>query len=286
MILPTLEPIRDEDLPEFCRFLRENLSRERSVEEWAKAFAQDWCPSKPNNGFLIRHQGRIVGGIGAIYAERSVRGRLERFCNITSWCVLDAFRAQSVRLAMAVAAQPGFHFTDLTPTEVVSKTLQFLKFKPMNERHAIWPNLPWPLARLGGIRVLSDPAQIGLLLGPDDAKAYRDHRHLPWLRHLAVGVTDAWCYVVWKRTRLKGITGAVIIALSDAELFLRYRMALGSYLLVHHGLLYTRVESRLLPRLPALSIELLGYRSKVFRSDTLTAADMSNLYSELVALDL
>jgi len=286
MILPTLEPIRDEDLPEFCRFLRENLSRERSVEEWAKAFAQDWCPSKPNNGFLIRHQGRIVGGIGAIYAERSVRGRLERFCNITSWCVLDAFRPQSVRLAMAVAAQPGFHFTDLTPTEVVSKTLQFLKFKPMNERHAIWPNLPWPLVRLGGIRVLSDPAQIGRLLAPDDAKAYRDHRHLPWLRHLAVGVTDAWCYVVWKRTRLKGITGAVIIALSDAELFLRYRMALGSYLLVHHGLLYTRVESRLLPRLPALSIELLGYRSKVFRSDTLTAADMSNLYSELVALDL
>ncbi|TMH10007.1 MAG: hypothetical protein E6H68_17445 [Betaproteobacteria bacterium] len=286
MILPTLEPIRDEDLPEFCRFLHENLSRERSVEEWAKAFAQHWCPSKPNNGFLIRHQGRIVGGIGAIYAERSVRGRLERFCNITSWCVLDAFRAQSVRLAMAVAAQPGFHFTDLTPTEVVSKTLQFLKFKPMNERHTILPNLPWPLVRLGGIRVLSDPAQIGLLLGPDDAKAYRDHRHLPWLRHLAVGVTDAWCYVVWKRTRLKGITGAVIIALSDAELFLRYRMALGSYLLVHHGLLYTRVESRLLPRLPALSIELLGYRSKVFRSDTLTAADMSNLYSELVALDL
>jgi hypothetical protein len=286
MILPTLEPIRDEDLPEFCRFLRENLSRARSAEEWAKAFAQDWCPSKPNNGFLIRHQGRIVGGIGAIYAERPVRGRLERFCNITSWCVLDAFRAQSMRLAMAVAAQPGFHFTDLTPTEVVSKTLQFLKFKPMNERHAIWPNLPWPLVRLGGIRVLSDPAEIGRLLAPDDAKAYRDHRHLPWLRHLAVGLTDAWCYVVWKRTRLKGITGAIIIALSDAELFLRYRMALGSYLLVHHGLLYTRVESRLLPRLPTLCIELSGYRSKVFRSDTLTAADMSNLYSELVALDL
>ncbi|HWZ71931.1 MAG TPA: hypothetical protein VN326_10720 [Casimicrobiaceae bacterium] len=286
MILPTLEPIRDEDLPEFCRFLCENLSRQRSAEEWAKAFAQDWYPDKPNNGFLLRHQGRIVGGIGAIYAERPVRGRLERFCNITSWCVLDAFRAQSMRLAMAVAAQPGFHFTDLTPTDVVSKTLQFLKFKPMNERHAIWPNLPWPLVRLGGTRVLGDPAEIGRLLAPDDAKAYRDHCHLPWLRHLAVGLTDAWCYVVWKRTRLKGITGAMIIALSDAELFLRYRLALDSYLLVHYGLLYTRVESRLLPRLPTLGIELSGYRSKVFKSDTLAAADMSNLYSELVALDL
>src|SRR3984893_15859979 len=157
MILPTLEPIRDEDLPEFCRFLRETLSRERSAEEWAKAFAQNWCPSKPNNGFAIRHEGRIVGGIGAIYAEGSVRGQTERFCNITSWCVLDAFRAQSMRLAMAVTTQSGFHFTDLTPTEVVSKTLQFLKFKPMNERQAIWPNVPWPFAGLAGVRVLTDP---------------------------------------------------------------------------------------------------------------------------------
>jgi hypothetical protein len=286
MTLPTLEPIRDENLPAFCEFLVENLSHERSAEAWAKAFTQDWCPGKPNNGFLIRHEGRIVGGVGAIYAERPVRGRAERFCNITSWCVLGAFRAQSMRLAMAVTEQPGFHFTDLTPTEVVSKTLQFLKFKPMNERHAIGPNLPWPFARLGGIRVETDPEQIGRLLAPDAAKAYRDHRHLPWLRHLAVGRADAWCHVVWKRTRLKGITGAFIIALSQPELFLRYRLALGSYLLVHHGLSYTRVESRLLPRLPTLCIELSGYRNKVFKSETLTAADMSNLYSELVALDL
>jgi hypothetical protein len=286
MSLPTLEPIRDEDLPGFCRFLCENLSRERSAEEWAKAFTQDWCSSKPNNGFMIRDRGRIVGGIGAIYAERTVRGRSERFCNITSWCVLDAFRAQSMRLAMALTAQPGFHFTDLTPTDVVSKTLQFLKFKPMNERHAVLLNVPWPLIRLGGMRVVSDSAQIGRLLTPDDAKAYRDHCHLPWLKHLAVGGTGAWCHMVWKRTRLKGILGAVVIALSDPEVFLRYRVALGSYLLVHHGLSYTRVESRLLPRLPVLCVELSGYRNKVFKSDTLTAADMSNLYSELAALDL
>ena len=286
MTLPTVEPIRDEDLSRFCTFLSENLSRDRSAAEWTKAFTQSWYPGKPNNGFLIRHEGHIVGGIGAIYAERPVRGRLERFCNITSWCVLDAFRAQSMRLAMALTGQPGFHFTDLTPTEVVSKTLQFLKFKPMNERQAIWPNLPRPFAAWAGARVVSDPEEISRVLTVDDARAYRDHRHLPWLEHLAVGRMDAWCYVVWKRTRIRGVVGARILALSDPEAFLRYHGALGSHLLVHHGLLYTRVESRLLPRLPRLRVELSGYRNKVFKSDTLTAADMSNLYSELVALDL
>jgi hypothetical protein len=286
MTLPTVEPIRNEDLAGFCTFLSENLSRERSAEEWAKAFTQGWYPGKPNNGFLIRHEGRIVGGIGAIYAERRVRGRPERFCNITSWCVLDAFRAQSMRLAMALTGQPGFHFTDLTPTEVVSKTLQFLKFKPMNERQAIWPNLPRPFAALAGVRVVTVPEEVTRVLAPDDARTYRDHRHLRWLEHLAVGRMGRWCYVVWKRTQTRGVTGARILALSDPETFLRYHGALGSHLLVHHGLLYTRVESRLLPRLPHLRIELSGYRSKVFKSDTLSAADMSNLYSELVALDL
>jgi hypothetical protein len=286
MALPTLEPIGDDDLPEFCRFLTENLSAERTPEAWAQAFRQTWCPNKPNNGFLLRQDGRIVGGIGAIYAERVVRGRPERFCNITSWCVLDEFRTQSGRLAMAVVSQPGFHFTDLTPTEVVAKTLQFFKFKPMDERHIVWPNLPWPVARLAGIRVVADADRIGALLRPDDAKAYDDHRHLPWLRHLAVGRCGAWCHVVWRTTRLKGVRGAMVLAFSDAELFLRCRSALASHLLLRHGLPYTRVEARLLPRVPKPSLELAGYRNKVYRSETLGQADISNLYSELVALDL
>jgi hypothetical protein len=286
VISATIAPIRDDDLPEFCRFLFEHLSRDRSPDAWAKAFTQNWCPDKPNNGFLLRHEQRIVGGIGAIYAVRQIRGRRERFCNITSWCVLDEFRSQSMRLAMALTSQPGLHYTDLTPTQIVSRTLQFLKFRPMDERQAIWPNLPWPLAALAGTRITTDPRQIAEALSPDDARAYEDHRHLPWLAHAALGTREASCYVVWKRTAWKSIQGARILALSDAELFLRRRFAFGSHLLVRHGLLYTRIEARLLPRLPRWCMERTGYRHKVFRSDTLAASDMSNLYTELVALDL
>ena len=86
---PTLEPIRDPDLNDFCQFLVENLSQQRTAKEWARAFLQDWGVEKPNNGFLLRDEGRIVGGIGAIYAERQLRGNLERFCNITSCTIYD-----------------------------------------------------------------------------------------------------------------------------------------------------------------------------------------------------
>jgi len=285
MALPSIEPIQDSDLLPFCQFLTENLSSARTAEQWASAFQQNWGVEKPNNGFLLRDGGVIVGGIGAIYAERIIRGQPERFCNITSWCVLEAYRAQSMRLAMAVVSQPGFHFTDLTPTEVVSKTLQFLKFKPMNERNALWPNFPWPFSIVSRVRVITDADAIAEVLPPDAAKVFQDHRHLSWLRHVAVGRPGAFCYVAWKPNQLKGVDGALILGFSDAELFLRYRHVLGSHWF-GQGCFYTRVESRLLPTVPALALELAGYRNKVFCSDTLQAADISNFYSELVALDL
>jgi hypothetical protein len=108
---------------------------------------------------------------------------------------------------------------------------------------------------------------------------FRDHRQLPWLRHVAMGPGHSatgnrppehprpWC---WR---------------SATQPFLRYRLPLGGHLL-WQGCLYTRVESRLLPRVPSLAKELAGFRNKVFRSDTLTEADISNLYTEIVALDL
>ena len=286
MSQPTIEPITDSDLPDFCRFLTLNLSSERTVDEWASAFRQNWGIEKPNNGFMLRAGDQIVGGIGAIYAERLVHGKPERFCNITSWCVLDEYRAQSMRLAMAVVSQPGFHFTDLTPTEVVSRTLQFLKFRPMNERHAVWPNLPWPFSRLAGVRVITDPDAIEQALSAEDARGYLDHRHLPWLNHLAVGRPGNFCYVVYKKNRLKGLPGAFVLGFSNPEKFMKYRHALGNHFLFRNGLVYTRVESRLLTRIPRPGIELAGFRNKVFRSDTLAEADISNLYTEIVALDL
>jgi hypothetical protein len=286
MSQPELEPIRDSDLEEFCRFLVKNLSRERTAAEWARAFQQNWGVEKPNNGFLLRSEGKIVGGIGAIYAKRMIRGKPEQFCNITSWCVLEQYRSQSMRLAIALTSQPDFHFTDLTPTEVVSKTLQFLKFRPMNERQAVWPNIPWPLAAASGVRTVTDGNAIAGVLSDEDRRLYEDHRHLDWLNHLAIGRPGDYCYVVYKKCRLRGLPGAYVLAFSDPERFLGYRLALGSHLLLRRGLLFTRTESRLLHRIPRPGIEISGFRNKVFRSDSLTESDMSNFYTEMVALKI
>ncbi len=291
MALPKLEPIRDEDLPAFCAFLHANLNPSHPADVWADAFRQDWGVDKPNNGFLIREEsgpnaGNIVGGIGAIYGAYPVRGKLEQFCNITSWMVLDAYRTQSMRLAMAVISQPGFHYTDLSPTAVVEQSLKFLKFKPMNAARTVLFNLPAPQQRLIGAGVTADPVRLEAVLDAASLKVYRDHKHFPWLRFLAVGKGKARSLVIYKRATLKNLPSAEIIGFTNPEVFLRYLPVLGCHFLLS-GMVTTRVESRLLPGKPAWPHTVLtGYRNRVFRSDTLGEADIQNLYSEYVALDL
>jgi hypothetical protein len=281
---PSIEPIRDGDLGEFCAFLNEHLNPAISASRWADAFRQPWGVASPNNGYLMRDKGaRIVGGIGAIYAERMIRDRPERFCNITSWCVLEPYRAHSLRLAMAVVSQPGYHFTDLTPTPVAAGSLRFLKFKEMDGRSTVMFNLPtWSR----GVCVLSDQDEIERALAPEDARVFRDHRQLPWLLHAAAGRPGAFCHVAYTRGVLKRWPCAVVLYASAPALFLRYRGALGRHLLMRHGMVSTRIETRFLPRRPALSAQVVGYHHGMYRSDTLGESDISNLYSELAALDL
>lgn len=287
MALPKLEPIRDEDLPAFCAFLHAHLNPSHPADVWADAFRQNWGVDKPNNGFMIRDDaGNIVGGIGAIYGAYPVRGKREQFCNITSWMVLDAYRTQSMRLAMAVISQPGFHYTDLSPTAVVEQSLKFLKFKPMNEARTVLFNLPAPQQRLTGAGVVCNPARIERLLDEASLRVYRDHKHFPWLRFLVIGKGTQRSLVIYKRATLKHLPSAEIIGFTNPEIFLNYLPLLGCHFLLR-GMATTRVETRLLPGKPAWPhTELKGYRNRVFRSDTLVEGDIQNLYSEYVALDL
>ncbi len=287
MPMPALMPIQDVDLKEFCEFLHKNLNPQITDDDWARAFRIRWIDDKPNNGFLLRDdEGQIVGGIGAIYSQQIIHNKEERFCNITSWCVLEEYRSQSMRLAMAVILQPGYHFTDLTPTAVVAKSLQFLKFKPLNSDRTVIFNLPWPLFGLNNVRIVTDHNQIDKVLPDNAAKVFRDNRGFPWLQYVAVGRPGAYCLVIFKKGVLKKLPCANIISLSDPELFLRYQRTLGNYLLFRFGMVTTFVESRFLTVVPHFSVRLSGYIEKMYHSDTLKDSDITNLYSELVCLNV
>jgi hypothetical protein len=284
MAKPTIEAISTETLPEFAAFLAANMTPVHTGERWIEALSTSWSDGlqRPNHGFLMRDQGQIVGGIGAIYARRIIRGQPEDFCNITSWCVLDSHRKYGMQLAMAVVAQPGYHFTDFSPTKVVGGVLQFLKFKPLDEGVVVIGNLP--ASPFSGA-VISEAKRIERELSGPAATVWRDHVRFPWLRHLLLGESGNWCHVIYKREQFKGLPCARIVHLGDASVFERCFRSLAWHF-VCRGMVSTHVERRFLAQLPWPSRVRTGFNRKVYLSPVLTDADIDCLYSESVALNL
>jgi hypothetical protein len=284
MAQPTIEPITDALLPDFCRFLQANMPVPRSAEDWERSLRLQWMPGRPNFGFALRNDaGVIVGGIGAYYADRIIRGQAEKFCNITSWCVLDAYLQQSMRLAMAVIGQTGYHFTDFSPTKVVGNTLKFFKFKELDERQAVILN--WPSPSFGSARVRHEPSDIEAALTGTDLQIYRDHRGFPLLKHVVLGSPDAPCHVIYRSGHLKGLATANILFVADRDRFIRHFRQFSTFLFLR-GVWLTVAEMRVLPRVPWPAKVRGGFNRKVYLSSTLGEQDIDYLYSEQVALDL
>lgn len=281
MARPQIEPVTEANLAEFANFLHLNLMQSRSPADWESGLRTQWLPGLANHGFVVRDEGRIVGGIGAYYAERQIRGQTERFCNITSWCVLDAYRQQSMRLAMALLGQKGFHFTNFSPTKVVGASLKFLKFKELDERVAVVLNLP----RFSGAKLLTKPADIEAALEGEALRAWREHRRFPWLQHVVFGRPGRWCHVIWKRRSFKGLPAADILYVGDRAVFDESFGRLATHFALR-GIVSTHVPMRCVDRAPKPSKMRSGFNPKLFLSETLDAKDIDCLYSETVALDL
>lgn len=287
MARPTIEPVTADTLPAFAEFLHRHLDGSRSPQAFAAGLAPRWAdqPPAPNHGFMLREAGEIVGGIGAIYATRQVDGEAMTTCNITGWCVLDSHRQQSMRLAMAITSQPGLHFTDFSPTKVVAGTLQFLKFKPLEERRLAALNLP-SLPMPGGMQVVTGPDAIRARLSSGQTRTeFDDHLQFPWLHHLLLGDGQRWCHVVYKRRSFKRLPAADVLHASDRNLLRSGWRRLQAHLLAQ-GLVSTHVDHRLMDATPWPSALRSGFNNKVFQSSRWQPDTVDCLYSESVTLDL
>jgi hypothetical protein len=279
---PSVEPIVEAGLEEFAAFLHEHLNRSRTPSVWAADFRRNLRPESPNFGFALRDGTRLVGGIGALYADRPVAGRVERFCNITSWCVLNEYRQHSTRLAMAVLAQGDRTYTDFSPTAVVGSTLRFLKFTELDDRRAVVLNVPgWR----PGVRVFTRPEQIRQRLSGEALLAYDDHLCHPWLQHLVVGDDRGWCHVIHRRAQLRNLPAALVLHISDRDVFARSFRRLANHWL-GRGLPITLVECRMTHGRPWPSLVQSGFNRKLVRTQSLDPATVDYLYSESVAFDL
>ncbi|WP_083971004.1 hypothetical protein [Actinoplanes awajinensis] len=280
-----LAPITAAEIPAVARFLHEHLNSRVPAQAWERAVQVPWKVSAPNHGFLLRDDdGRVVGAYLAFYSERTVGGQVRKFCNLGAWCVLPEQRFHSLKLLKALLGQPGYEFTDLSPSGTVVPMNTRLGFTFLDTATSVTPNLPWPALPLGA-RVSADPAVLENTLTGADLQIYRDHAGTAAARHVVLTRGGRYCYVVFRTDRRKGLPFfASILHVSDPELFRAMLRRFQSHLLLRHGIPAMLAEPRVIGHRPPLSRMLAAPRRKMFRSADLQDRDIDYLYSELTCL--
>jgi hypothetical protein len=279
-----LSPIGNGQVDQVAEFLHRELNPKVAVKVWAKGIRVQWMADAPNHGFMLTESGEVVGVNLAFYSEREVNGRPERFCNLGALCVRESRRAHAIRLVRAVLRQPGYHFTDLSPSGNVIELNRRLGFHQLDTATALQIN--WPVPPTSSLHLITDLADIEEALTGRDLRIFRDHRDSPAARHLLVVSGAELCYVIGRRDRRKKVPAFVsILYVSNANLFRRSARHIARHFLIHGGSLATLLETRVTGQAPAGSITLRQPRPKMFKSSQLGPSDIDNLYSELTQIE-
>jgi hypothetical protein len=273
-----LTPIRDTDVDSVADFLHTNHNDQ---VPWAQSCSSvPWKVEAPNHGFMLRDGQRVVGTLLALYSERLVGGRLERFCNMGSWCVLADYRSRSISLLNALLAQEGYHFTVLSPDDGPREILAWRGFRFLDTSAALVPNLPWPTLP-GRVRISADPDVIQRTLTGTELELYRDHARTLAAHHLVLIRGNDSCYVMYRVFRFKDMpVFAMVLHVGNPELFRRALHRVTRHLLVRHRLVATLADLRTLGHEPRLSFKLNNW-PKMYRSANLEPGQIDYLYSEL-----
>lgn len=280
-----LRPIEAGDADAVCAFLHAELNPRVPVEDWAALLAPPWSTDAPDHGMLIETAGRIVGVYVAVHSDRVLGGARRTVCNLAAFCVVEEHRAHSLRLMRAMLNRPGVVFTDLSPSGNVVALNERLGFEHLDTATSLLVNLPRFAGR--GIRVSSDVDVAAATVTGEDARLLRDHRGARAVRHVSVRSGDAYAYLMVRKVRRKGLPvfATVLHAGGDRALLARAWPAVGAHLLAHHGALATLVERRVAAEVFGRGRVLARPRPKMFRGEDVAAAEIDDLYSELVLLE-
>ena len=169
-----LSPIGDGQVDQVAEFLHRELNPRVAAKAWAKGIGVQWVPDAPNHGFMLVEDGTVVGANIAFYSEREINGLRERFCNLGALCVTDSRRAHAIRLVRAILRQPGYHFTDFSPSGNVIELNRRLGFRSLDNSTALQIN--WPVVPKPSVGLITDEVEIEHRLSGRDLQIFRDHR--------------------------------------------------------------------------------------------------------------
>lgn len=159
--------------------LREFHNPSMGKEDWRRMlFQYPWPAEDDNRGYVLLDGARVVGFLGTIFSTREIHGRKERFCNLSSWIVLEPYRARSLSLLAPIIRLGSHTIVSATPSPATHRLFVRTGHRTLEDRVMLIPPLAtWPeLGSLPRATMTTDDAEVRAELTGEARRCFDDHR--------------------------------------------------------------------------------------------------------------
>jgi len=251
-------------------------------------FEYPWAASPPR-GWALYADGKAVGFIGAVFSARPLLGRVEKFCNSSSWIVLDEYRYASALLLKPILALKDHTVLSLSLSPAAYKVSFALGLRPLESEQLVLPPIPRPgeaIRALRGSFTLA-PEEIRAELTGAERTMHEDMCSSPVARHVLLRRGDRQCYLVATPCRKWGFPYADVHYVGSREFFWEHRIMAQAALVLAMGIagLTVAIDRRfLLGRPPPLARRMKVMRLYRPAHDDITPMMIDGRYSESMGL--
>jgi hypothetical protein len=276
-------------------------------ETWKKLFIRHWGQEEDYFGWVLDDNGSIGGYLGAIFSTRLIDGKLQKFCNLSTWIIDEKYRKQGLSLFLPVLALEDYtvtNFSSADKTYIISKKLGFEDTS--TEFRLITPSV---FSAFGNseVELVFEKEAIRKILNEADLKIFEDHLKFNALQVVLKKGND-YSFLVLKKAKadLKSVyylnrifqlvfrTDLVrrnamvgqIHYLSNKPLFAKYYQAATSRICLKYGLLGLFYNKSYLAQGLAEVKDYKVFATPIFKSAEVKPAEVDSLYSEYFLLDL
>ncbi len=259
-----------------------------SQEEWKQIFFYPWQRSENHVGYALYENSSLIGYMGLIFSNRLLHGKIQKFCNITSWIIKPGYRHTSIAFITKLKELgKNYTLTNMTPSPSVGSILKEIGFKPLESNISIFSLSPnfLPFFKPSLSHTASRPDEFKNILNPADFQIYQDHA-LSTCHHLLTYSPFQYCYLIFKRHTQKGVPFNFILYLSDPNLFQKNQNQILWKMFKKTRSPLGIIDHRFLKRPFPFGIKYPLPSCRLFLSQHLKAHDIDNLYSEIALLPI
>src|SRR3989475_6828026 len=200
-------------------------------------FEYPWAASPPR-GWALYADGRAVGFIGAVFSARPLLGRVEKFCDASSWIVLEEHRYASALLLKPILALKDHTVLSLSLSPAAYKVSLALGLRPLESEQLVLPPIPRPAEAIRALRgsFTLAPEEIRAELTGAERTIHEDMGSSPVARHVLLRRDARQCYLVATPSRKWGVPYADVQYLGNREFFWEHRILSQAALVLAMGI--------------------------------------------------